>query len=64
LQNLSQKHIIERISTDAVSPRSAAIATRMHKIATSGDISSRLKKSFLTSVGKVRSLMPKKSTLD
>ncbi|MEM8025432.1 RHS repeat domain-containing protein [Morganella morganii] len=64
LQNLSQKHIIERISTDAVSPRSAAIVTRMHKIATSGDISSRLKKSFLTSVGKVRSLMPKKSTLD
>ncbi|HGH5988999.1 TPA: RHS repeat protein [Morganella morganii] len=63
LQNLSQKHIIERISTDAVSPRSAAIATKMRKIATSGDILSRLKKSVLTSVGKVRSLMPKKTAL-
>ncbi|WP_435330259.1 RHS repeat protein [Morganella morganii] len=63
LKNLSQKHIIERISTDAVSPRSAAIATKMRKIATSGDILSRLKKSVLTSVGKVRSLMPKKSAL-
>ncbi|MEQ5118976.1 RHS repeat protein [Morganella morganii] len=63
LQNQSQKHIIERISTDAVSPRSAAIATKMRKIATSGDILSRLKKSVLTSVGKVRSLMPKKTAL-
>ncbi|OBU06440.1 hypothetical protein [Morganella psychrotolerans] len=59
LKGLSKKHIIERISTEAVNPRSAAIAKKMRNIATSGDISSRLKRGFLTSVGKMRNLMPK-----